>query len=116
MLHVPKPRVDKLRQSFQYAGPVLYNSLPRESNSVSTFKTMYKHLRFYSSLFLINNSSQVTTVGIVYLIFVSILLLTIVRTLHLYSMLQCHAFSCIVIMSSCIFIFFYLSAMLQYSL
>ena len=36
LLHLPKPRVEKFRQSFQYAGPVLYNSLPsnvKESNS-----------------------------------------------------------------------------------
>ena len=42
LLHVPRPRVEKIRQSLQYAGPVLYNILPnniRESNSMSDFKT-----------------------------------------------------------------------------
>ena len=39
-----------------------------------------------SSLFLISNSSQITTVVIVYPIYASILLLAIVRTLLLYSM------------------------------
>ena len=28
MLYVPKPRVEKFRESFQYVGPSLYNSLP----------------------------------------------------------------------------------------
>ena len=38
VLHFPKPRVEKCRQSFQYVGPVLYNSLPsdvKESNNMS---------------------------------------------------------------------------------
>jgi hypothetical protein len=30
MLYVPKPRIEKFRQSFQYVGPILYNGLPKD--------------------------------------------------------------------------------------
>ena len=49
MLHVPKPRLNQFKQSLQYKGPSLYNSLPnsiKDSNSLSVFKKNSKeHFR-----------------------------------------------------------------------
>ena len=45
MFHVPKPRIEKFRESFQYAGLHLYNSIPKEitaSTSLITFKSKMK--------------------------------------------------------------------------
>ena len=45
-LYIPKPRLEKFRQSFQYAGPTLYISLPehvKQSTSLSSFKKNTKH-------------------------------------------------------------------------
>ena len=45
MLYVPKPRVERFRQSFQYVGPIVYNSLPKEiinSTSLYGFKKVLK--------------------------------------------------------------------------
>lgn len=45
-LYIPKPQLDKFRQSFQYAGPTLYISLPehvKQSTSLSSFKKNTKH-------------------------------------------------------------------------
>ena len=45
MLYVPKPRIDKFKQSFQYIGPSLYNTFPqdvKESSSLSVFKKRSK--------------------------------------------------------------------------
>ena len=53
MLYVPKPRIEKFRQSFQYVGPILYNGLPKDvkgSTSLHGFKKNVKvalqHLSF----------------------------------------------------------------------
>jgi hypothetical protein len=45
MLYVPKPRIEKFRQSFQYVGPILYNGLPKDvtgSTSLHGFKKSVK--------------------------------------------------------------------------
>lgn len=44
-LYIPKPRVNLFRQSFQYTGPSLYNSLPnniKHTDSLPMFKSNVK--------------------------------------------------------------------------
>ena len=76
---------------FQYAGPyyiIVFQIILKKATvcQLSRQGTSVYVLISNSGLFLISNSSQITTVVIVYLIYVSILLLAIVRTLLLYSM------------------------------
>ena len=44
-LYVPRPRLDLYRQSFQYTGPMLYNSLPNTIKNVESLLCFKKELR-----------------------------------------------------------------------
>ena len=48
-LYVPRPRIEKFRESLQYAGPTLYNSLPnyvKDSVNIASFKYHFKKYCF----------------------------------------------------------------------
>jgi len=47
MLHVPKPRLELFRQSFQYTGPYCFNSLPTHVKCATTLTTFKKLLKIH---------------------------------------------------------------------
>ena len=48
-LYIPKPRIEKFKNSFSFYGPKLYNQIPnlvKSVNNISSFKHKYKQYFF----------------------------------------------------------------------